>query len=65
VVKLESFWLPAGATVSIGLVGEAAPGIVSLRIARDGNQAPGPIPRQCNVEAALAKDRRFMQQKER
>ena len=64
VVKLESFSLPARATVSIDLVGEAAPGIVSLQIARDGSQAPGPIWRRFNVEAALAKDRRFWEQKE-
>ncbi|MFH1921621.1 MAG: type II secretion system protein [Planctomycetota bacterium] len=59
VLRQESFFLPAGTTVSIDLAGEAAPGIVSLRIPRDGNQPPGSTWRGLSVDAALAKDRRF------
>lgn len=64
VLRRESFRLPAGAAVSIDLAGEAAPDIVSLRIARDDNQPPDSTWRGLRVDAALAKDRRFVKPNE-
>ena len=60
-VAQESYVLPSDATISIDLVGEAAPGIVRLRVAPDGAQ-PLPIWRGTCVDAELAKDRRFLQE---
>lgn len=58
-VARESYVLPCDATVSIEPVGEAAPGIVRLRVAPDDVQ-PLTIWRGTCVDAELAKDRRFL-----
>lgn len=62
-VAQESYVLPSGATVSIERVGEAAPGIVRLRVAPGGVQ-PLTIWRGTCVDAELAKDRRFLPDQE-
>ncbi|HUT93390.1 MAG TPA: prepilin-type N-terminal cleavage/methylation domain-containing protein [Thermoguttaceae bacterium] len=62
-VARESYVFPSDTTVSIDLVGEAAPGIVRLRVAPDGAQ-PLAIWRGTCVDAELAKDRRFLQSQE-
>jgi prepilin-type N-terminal cleavage/methylation domain-containing protein len=59
VIRRESFVVPAEATVSIELAGEA-PGIVRLRIIPEGTQPPALWRGTC-VDAELAKDRRFLQ----
>jgi len=64
VLRGDSFLPPAGTTVSIDLVGEAAPGIVSLRIARDASQPPSSIGPGLRVDAELGKDRRFVKENE-
>jgi len=64
VLKQESFSLPAEARVSIDPAGDALPGIVSLRIAGTGIRPPGPAWRGARVDAELAKDRRFVKQKQ-
>jgi len=62
-VARESYVLPSDASVSIGLVGEAAPGIVRLRVAPDDGR-PLTIWRGTCIDAELAKDRRFLPQRE-
>jgi len=62
-VARESYVLPSDATVSIGPVGEAAPGIVRLRVVPGGAQ-PLTIWRGTCVDAELAKDRRFLPKQE-
>ena len=75
VLLRESFALPPGAAVSMGIA-ETAPGLVTLRIATpvlpDGQpagqaRAPGAAPpgRTIRVDAALASDHRFLQAKGR
>ena len=64
VVGQESYALPADSTVSIEAVGEAAPGIVRLRIAPDGIRPPAATWRGTCVDAELAKDRRFLEEQE-
>ncbi len=62
-VARETYVLPSDATVSIERVGEAAPGIVRLRVAPGGAQPLG-IWRGTCVDAELAKDRRFLPDQE-
>jgi len=60
----ESFLLPTDVTVSIELVGDAAPGIVSMQITPEGNERPGPTRPGVRVDAELGKDRRFVKPKQ-
>ncbi|NQT11818.1 MAG: prepilin-type N-terminal cleavage/methylation domain-containing protein [Planctomycetes bacterium] len=62
VLGRESYRLPALATVSIDLVGEKAPGIVRLRITPGGDRPPSSIGQGLAIDAALARDRRFVKQ---
>lgn len=62
VLGRESYRLPALATVSINLVGEEAPGIVRLRITPGGDRPPSSIGQGLAIDAALARDRRFVEQ---
>jgi prepilin-type N-terminal cleavage/methylation domain-containing protein len=62
VVRRESYRLPALAAVSVDLVGDAAPGILRLRITPGGDRPPSSIGQGLDIDAELAKDRRFVEQ---
>ena len=58
----ESFCLPEETNVSIARIGEAAPGIVRLRVSLHGPRALLSMRSGLSVEAQLAKDRRFVKE---
>jgi hypothetical protein len=62
IVHQELFCLPEQTTVSIDSVGEAAPGIVRLRVTLHGPRALLSMRHGLSVEAQLAKDRRFIRE---
>ncbi|MFC1596813.1 type II secretion system protein J [Planctomycetota bacterium] len=62
VVRRQSYRLPALAAVAVDLVGDAAPGIVRLRITPGGDRPPISIGQGLDIDAELAKDRRFVEQ---
>jgi hypothetical protein len=64
VLRRESYRLPAEATVSIEVLGDAAPGVVRLEVRSAEAQSNVAAWRGFRVDAVLAKDRRFARQTE-
>jgi prepilin-type N-terminal cleavage/methylation domain-containing protein len=60
VLSRESYAIAPATAVSIGLAGEEAPGIVTLRIELESGQPPAPGVCPFRVDAELAKDGRFL-----